>query len=761
MKNLLDQASTAQLAACEHLLDTQSYAAAAAALARLAPHLLKNGSTQLFLSLWQRLPEHEREHNCALLLAAGDAWRLHDNWLNASLCYQRAQHLAEASADLTTQAQALSSQALVCWQRGDVEGAAALYEQAQSVLAAIADADPVKEEVRSGYALVLSSLGCVAAAETLLQQQIRAFQRHNDIAGQRMTLHNLGLMVYLRRGNFQAAEAVLREALHLAEIDQQRFGEAYLLNSLAYTLNWQDRADEALALSVRAQALGEALAVPNIVAFAWLNQAQALHSQGATTAAAQACAQARAALHSAQSAPLQCDILLVEAQLQQRHCPTLAGATAQAALAAARVQGDQWLIALCWLRVAELHLLQDDSDAAQAALAEAHPILARYEDQYHLLHWHLLCARLAHDHADWPTLSQQLQPLLAGLSRYAALLSSVAQPVALLLAAALQHDSNSPARLHPLAVTCGSTFAPLAASLLRSPAVAVRHWTIRVLAVHDAAWSWALLAAHHEPVAALQALVQTALGRAACQPLPELELRCLGDFAVDQGGMRIPADRWVSLHAQIVLIYLVLRGSATRDELIDLLWPDGDLHKTTMRLRSTLRLLRKALCPAWQPDADYVLYQNECYRLDPLTRIRSDLQQFQQWIARARASEGSARYSSCAQALTHYRGSLLPGSYNEWVLQQREQLLEDWLWAQEEQIVDLLHNERLAAAESQARQVIRIDPSRERAWQMLLQSLRRQNRRAEAARMHQVFAQQLVDTFGITSAPEIKPLLAS
>lgn len=761
MKSLLDQASLAQLATCQHLIDTRSYAAGAAALADLAPHLLKSGSTQRFLSLWQRLPAPEREHDLSLLLAAGDAWRLHDDWRNASLCYQRAQQLAEAAANSAAQIQALSSQALVCWQRGDVEGAAALYEQAQAMLTVVADADPVKEEVRSGYALVLSSLGRVAAAEALLQQQIRIFQRHNDIAGQRMTLHNLGLMVYLRRGDFQTAEAVLREALHLAEIDQQRFGEAYLLNSLAYTLNWQCRADEALALSVRAQALGEALAVPNIVAFAWLNQAQALHSQGATTAASAACAQARAALHSAQSAPLQCDILLMEAQVQLRHCPTLASATAQAALAAARLQGDQWLVALCWLRVAELHLLQSDTAAAQAALAEAHPILARYEDQYHLLHWHLLCARLAHVCADWTALGQQLQPLLAGLSRYPTLLSSAAEIVGLLLAAALQHDECSPARLHPLAVTCGSTFTPLAASLLRCPAQAVRQWTVQMLATHDAPWSWALLAAHHEPAPALQSLVQSALGRAACQPLPALELRCLGDFAVDQGGMRIPAERWVSLHAQIVLIYLVVHGAATRDELIELLWPDGDLQKTTMRLRSTLRLLRKALCPAWQPEADYVLYQNECYRLDPLARTRSDLQQFQQWIARARASEGSTRYSSCAQALTHYGGSLLPGTYNEWVLQQRDQLLEDWLWAQEEQIAGLLHNERLAAAEAQARQVIQVDPGRERAWQMLLQSLRRQGRRAEAARMYQVFAQQIVDTFGVTPAPEIQPLRAS
>ncbi len=199
---------------------------------------------------------------------------------------------------------------MLCWQRGDVDGAAALFERANQVLVGIDESHVVWDELRTDYALALSSLGRLDEAEHLLQQQLRTFQRRADAAGQRMILHNLGAMIYQRRGDFGAAEATLNEALHVAQQIGHRLGEAYVSNSLAQTLLAQDRAAEALALGLRAQSLGEELAVPNVIAYGYLNQAQALHRQNDQQAADQACEHALQYQQSALSSPLRCEILL-------------------------------------------------------------------------------------------------------------------------------------------------------------------------------------------------------------------------------------------------------------------------------------------------------------------------------------------------------------------------------------------------------------------------------------------------------------------
>jgi DNA-binding SARP family transcriptional activator len=756
----INQAYQEQFSKFHALLDTVAYAEAAVLLSEISEPLFQIGATQTWLNLFHQLPSKERTTRAPLLIAAGDAWRLRDNWQQASTYYHQALQVAEATANVVDQGHVLVRQAILCWLRGDVEGAVKLYEQAAVVLKVVDTENPVWNKFHNGYALALSSIGRLDEAEQLLQRQLRTFQRNADITWQWTILHNLGIMVYLRRGAWQAAEAMLREALHLAEENQHPFGEAYLSNSLAHMLNWQQCSSEALALALRAQAIGEELSVPNIIAFAFLNQAQALGQQGDCQAGEQACQRALACLKSALSSPLRCEILLTQSQLQRVQSLTVACRTAEEALVAARLQGDLWTTGLCLLQIAELSIDLNQLDTIQTIIDEAYAIFERYGDRYQLLRWHILAAQVARVHGNWHMLAQHVHTLLADLNQYPALATKINDVLARLLADTLQYNDESRNTLSNLAVAWGDAFATLATELLQHSDAQVRRWTAAVLEQHNRPWAWALLANHSDPAPSVCMTIQTALKHAMAHPPPQLELRCLGSFVVSQGSLVIADDHWTSLHAQLILTYLVLHRPTTRDELIDLLWPDEPIEKAGVRLRATLRLLRKTLSLPWHPEADYVVYDNERYKLAPTVQVTSDVQYFQRWVELARQQNGGARYNAAMQAVICYGGEFMPGWYNEWVLGRREELVADWLWAQEEYTLGLLLEGRFVDAEAQARKIISTDPFRERAWQLLLRVLCQQGRKAEAIKAYRMLNKQLFDELGIEPSPETQQLVA-
>ena len=64
-----------------------------------------------------------------------------------------------------------------------------------------------------------------------------------------------------------------------------------------------------------------------------------------------------------------------------------------------------------------------------------------------------------------------------------------------------------------------------------------------------------------------------------------------------------------------------------------------------------------------------------------------------------------------------------------------------------------LAEQRYPEAEQHARQVIRSDPLREPAWQIVIQALRHMGRRAEAIESHQQLVEQLHTELGIAPSP--------
>lgn len=121
--------------------------------------------------------------------------------------------------------------------------------------------------------------------------------------------------------------------------------------------------------------------------------------------------------------------------------------------------------------------------------------------------------------------------------------------------------------------------------------------------------------------------------------------------------------RFGSRKLELLLARLALepRRVATREELVDLLWPEAELSTGLNRLRQTLFALRRLLEPPGSPEV--LLVQRGRVGLQP-GRVRCDVAEFE---ARLRARDGPG-------ALALYVGELLPGHHGDWVDQERSRL---------------------------------------------------------------------------------------
>src|SRR5918993_1535529 len=144
---------------------------------------------------------------------------------------------------------------------------------------------------------------------------------------------------------------------------------------------------------------------------------------------------------------------------------------------------------------------------------------------------------------------------------------------------------------------------------------------------------------------------------------PILSIRLFGALDLRYG------DRLLSplgsARAETLLTYLVLHRDTpqSRQHLAFILWPDSNEAQARTNLRHVLHRLRHAL-----PDADRFLdVTPRTLRWRPDAPFRLDLAEFEDALARDGAD-------ALREAAALYGGDLLAGSYDDWVLEAREEL---------------------------------------------------------------------------------------
>jgi DNA-binding SARP family transcriptional activator len=225
-------------------------------------------------------------------------------------------------------------------------------------------------------------------------------------------------------------------------------------------------------------------------------------------------------------------------------------------------------------------------------------------------------------------------------------------------------------------------------------------------------------------------------------PAPALRARLLGTLDVRLGGDRL--GPFESARLESLLAYLLLHRDAPqpRQRLAFLLWPNSTEQQAQTNLRKVLHNLRRAL-----PDADCLI------AVAPRTLqwrgpVSVDVEEFERALAEGRLEA----------AIETYTGELLEGSYDEWLLDERERLAALYLDALERLARQYEHDRRWPDAIRFAERLVAGDPLREESHRLLIRACQAAGDRARALRAYHVCVSTLERELGIEPAPETRRL---
>jgi predicted ATPase/DNA-binding SARP family transcriptional activator len=234
---------------------------------------------------------------------------------------------------------------------------------------------------------------------------------------------------------------------------------------------------------------------------------------------------------------------------------------------------------------------------------------------------------------------------------------------------------------------------------------------------------------------------------------PTLHIRLLGDFSL------IYADRQVTslntMRLQSLLAYLVLHRDVPqqRQHLAFLFWPGTTEAQARNNLRQLLHQLRQAL-PAVE---HFLSADTHMLHWHPVTPFHLDVAEFEHTHnladAAMRRNDQRALQAALEQADSLYRGELLPGCYDEWILPERERLRQRHLQALEQLLRLFEVQGDTVTAIRYAQRLIGLDPLSEGLYRRLMRLFALNNDRASALHVYHTCVSTLQREMGVDPDP--------
>jgi DNA-binding SARP family transcriptional activator len=194
------------------------------------------------------------------------------------------------------------------------------------------------------------------------------------------------------------------------------------------------------------------------------------------------------------------------------------------------------------------------------------------------------------------------------------------------------------------------------------------------------------------------------------------------------------------------------RFSATRDEVLDVLWPDFDPGVALNSLNQTVYFLRRVLEPGYREDTSpgYLRHESDVVWLDrQLVDSRS-----QQCMDFLKGLPADPSPTDVERLFTMYRGPFaLDFAYEEWAVAYRDQLHASYLQVIETAVASDIASGHFARGIRLARQALAVDPEAEQIELSLLRLLRLSGAHAAAAEQYVHYSTQLRELLGIEPPP--------
>jgi predicted ATPase/DNA-binding SARP family transcriptional activator len=233
----------------------------------------------------------------------------------------------------------------------------------------------------------------------------------------------------------------------------------------------------------------------------------------------------------------------------------------------------------------------------------------------------------------------------------------------------------------------------------------------------------------------------------------DLAVRLFGSLEVSVRGE--PVTGWAYAKPKELLAFLLAhRRGRTRPEIGAAIWPDATPAQLRNSFHVTLHHLRKAL-----GHADWVVIENERYRLSPTLRVWSDVAEFEELV---RTPADAADAGRLRQALDLYRDHYLAGeSASRWRDDEQDRL-RGLMTEAGLRLGELLEGEGATdAAVAVYEALIGMEPLQEEAHRRLIRYWAAAGDRVRAARQYERLAARLEGDLGLEPDPETAALYRS
>ncbi len=238
----------------------------------------------------------------------------------------------------------------------------------------------------------------------------------------------------------------------------------------------------------------------------------------------------------------------------------------------------------------------------------------------------------------------------------------------------------------------------------------------------------------------------------------QLRAHMLGPFALWRGPDPVPASEWKRQKArQLFLFFLTNRHTLwEREQITDCLWPELDPDAAERNFKIAYNALTKVLEPNRQRNAPsaFILRDGSRYGLRPEADILLDVQTFNELVAegdRLLAQNELQALTQYQQALALYKGEFLQEyPYEEWTSTERERLFTQYLRTSERVASSLLAHEKWEDALQTAQAILNHDACWENAYRILMTAYAQMGNRAQAIRTYHRCIDNLQSELGVS-----------